>query len=91
MNTMCVLKPVVVCAQRCIDLVVDSSIVLSDNFNNNKKLHRLTQRDSRLADFCARNFRLLPVQDLTSYSCSMAMISHKDDKILRLTRLIFEI
>jgi len=30
------------------------------------------------------------VQDLTSYSCLATRISYKDDKILHLSRLVFE-
>jgi len=40
---------------------------------------------------CARNFGLLPVQNLTSYSCCLALNSYKGDEIYRLSRLIFEI
>jgi len=34
---------------------------------------------------------LLPVQDLTLYSCSATPISYKGDEISRLSRLVFEI
>jgi len=70
----------------------------------NNKLHRLTERDSRLAHFSAHEilnqngltnsillFRLLPVQNLTSYSCCLTPISYIDDEISRLSCLVIEI
>ena len=63
------------------------------------KLHRLTERDSRLAHYFALfwglglclSYLALPVQNLTSYSCSVTPISYKGDDILCVSRNVFEI
>jgi len=66
---------------------------------NNKLAASLTERDNRLAHYFGHfgfwgyfcGILLLPVQNVTSHSCSATLMSYECDKISRLSCLVFDI